>query len=107
MKNLIPSVGVRVPFTDGQVILSKDQITYMCRITYDESTEDWVIASVLNPGQKYWTPITKSRRIGLVVFLNDKPHPSDTHIEITAIQPTGKGAYADPVSADQHIISSD
>lgn len=105
MKNLIPSIGVRVPFTDGQIILSKDQTTYMCRITYDELSEEWVIASVLIPGQKYWTPITKSRRIGLVVFLNDKPVSTDTHIEITAIQATGKGAYADTIT-DLHSLSA-
>lgn len=96
-KNLVPSIGTTVRFCSRDVSLSKDQVTYVCRITFDEQLNDWVIASRFNEANGRWLPITKLRRIGMIVLLNDKPGSEDTHIKITAIQKTGKGAFGDPI----------
>lgn len=102
MGNLIlPSVGTEVSFSVGDVARSADERTYMCRITEVEG--NWVIASRLDKRSMKWIPLNKQRRIGLLVFLNDKPDPADTHIRISAIKPTGRAVWADPVQHHQAI----
>ena len=100
MKNLVPSIGTMVPIRAGDASLSKDDKTYMCRITFDEPSNSWVIASRFNATTGRWQPATKHKRLGFIVFLNDKPDPTDTHVRISSIQPTGQGAYGDSVKQE-------
>jgi hypothetical protein len=97
MKNLVPPIGTMVPIRSGDASLSKDDKTYMCRITFDESTKTWIIASRFNQATGRWAPTTKHKRLGFIVFLNDKPDTDDTHVRISAIQPSGQGAYGDSI----------
>jgi hypothetical protein len=97
MKNLVPSVGTMVPIQAGDAALSKDDKNWICRITFDDASDSWVIASRFNASSKRWVPVTKHKRLGVLVFFNDKPQPDDTHVRISAIQPTGQGAYGDAV----------
>jgi hypothetical protein len=83
MKYSIPGVGVYIPIQKTDAVLSKDGRTYICRIAYNETTRSWE-ANTANRG--------------LLVFLNDGPTDLTTHIRITAIQSSGKAAWADPVA---------
>jgi hypothetical protein len=95
-RSMIPVVGTVIHFQPEDVTLSADGVNYVCRITYDEDAEKWIIASRWNAHFKKWVSLTKSRRIGMFVFLNSKPEAGDNVIRVTAIQPTGRGAYGDP-----------
>jgi hypothetical protein len=95
-QSLVPVVGTIVHFQPEDVSLSDDGVNYVCRIAYDAAADKWIIASRWNTDIKKWMPLTRSRRVGMFVFLNEKPDPADTVIRITAIQPTGRGAYGDP-----------
>jgi hypothetical protein len=97
MRNLVPPLGTMVPVSSEDACLSADGTTYVIRITYDESTEQWVIASRFNAVIKRWVPIGKLKRLGFIVFLNDRLDTKDTHVRISSIQRTGKGAYGDAV----------
>lgn len=81
MKNSIPSVGTEVRITHEDFTLSRDKRTHFCRIKFDDSTRAWTTV----PAR------------GLLVFLTKPLTKEDTHMRITAILPTGKGAYAEPV----------
>jgi hypothetical protein len=81
----IPSVGTKVPFAEGDAVLSRDGRTWICRIHYNEDLGNWEIN-------------LPSVRAGLLVFLNDAPDHQTSHIRITAIQSSGKAAYGDPVT---------
>lgn len=83
-KYTIPGVGTKIPFIPTDAVLSRDNRTYICRIQYDEHLDSWL---TLKPEQQR----------GLLVFLNDAPDAWTTHIQISAIQPSGKAAWADPV----------
>lgn len=90
MQNSVPAVGTQVPIVEGSLVLSRDQRTQVCRIKYLEDSGVWVMV-----------PARLNRRgtlinHGLLVFMNKQATDSATHIRITAIQPTGKGAYASP-----------
>jgi len=86
MRYSIPGVGTNVPFPHiSNAILSKDGHTWICRISYDEKEGAWLI-------------VHPDERRGLRVFLNDKPGPNDNYIRVTAIQSSGKAAWADPVT---------
>lgn len=85
MRNSIPEVGTLIPIVTDWISRSRDRETPMCRIKYE--VKQWVMVP--------WGPLTR----GMLIFLNTWPEPKHTHIRITAIQPTGKGAYADPVIA--------
>lgn len=98
MINLVPPIGTEIRFKADQATLSKDERTYICRITYDDAAKDWIMASTYDPKTDRWVPITKLRRIGLIVFLNDKPESSDTHIVVSKIKSSGKSVYADTLS---------
>lgn len=98
----IPEVGTLVCIEPLDVARSVDGKTYMCRITYDEAKNEWVIASRLNPDTRRWTPLHKNRRIGLMVFLNDLPTGVyDTHLKVTAIKKSGRAVWADIISVPE------
>jgi hypothetical protein len=84
-KYMIPPVGTLVAIQEGDTVVSADEHTHICRIVYSEKEQQWVS----NPADV---------RRGFIVFLNDEPTMKTTHIRISAIQPTGKGAWADPVA---------
>jgi hypothetical protein len=85
MKTLIlPPIGTEIAFEPTDVTMSKDQRTHVCRVRYDEKSDEWKSVPANNPR-------------GMIVFLNDAPSGA-THLRISKIQPTGKGAYADPVT---------
>ena len=94
---LLPTAGTLIPFLKEDIAKSGDERTYMCRVTYSELAERWVIASRLNLTTGRWMPITAARRIGLMVFLNDAPAPGDIHIRVSAVKPTGRVVWGDPV----------
>ena len=96
---ILPAVGTLVPFVHGDIARSTDERTYICRITVD-TEGNWVIASRLNAESRRWISVNKDRRIGLLVFLNDSPSKSDTHVRISAIKKTGRAVFADPVSLE-------
>lgn len=81
-KYTIPGVGTKIPFAFDDAILSRDGRTYICRI---------------NCEQDGWVLVKPETHRGLLVFLNDAPDSWTTHIQISAIQPSGKAAWADPV----------
>jgi hypothetical protein len=81
MKNSIPSVGTEVRISSDDFTLSRDKRTHFCRIKFDE-------------GSQTWTTVPER---GLMVFLTKPLNKEDTYMRITAILPTGKGAYAEPV----------
>jgi hypothetical protein len=92
MQNSVPAVGTEIPIVEGSLVLSRDQRTQVCRIKYQKDSEDWVMVPArLN---RHGSLINH----GLLVFLNSQATASNTHIRITAIQPTGKGAYASPAT---------
>jgi len=97
---LLPTVGTLIPFVQADAARSADERTYMCRVTYLEQEERWVIASHLNVKTGRWMPITNTRRIGLMVFLNDAPDPKDVYVRISAVKPTGRAVWGDPVSSE-------
>lgn len=83
MKNTIPAIGVLVPIANKDwVVLDEASVKYkaVMRLVNDE----WVL---VNPAQGK----------GMLVFLNDKPDPTDTHLKISAITSTGTACYANPV----------
>jgi hypothetical protein len=84
-KLTIPSVGTQIPFDTGLAALSRDNRTHICRISFDEHKQAWV----LNKPEE---------RRGFLVFLNDAPDAQTSHIRISAIQSSGKAAYADTVN---------
>lgn len=100
MNLTIPQVGTLISFVSGDIARSADERTYMCRITYDEQKQEWVIASRLNDQSGRWVATNKQRRIGLMVFLNDKPDSTDTHIRVSAVKPTGRAVWADTVKME-------
>jgi hypothetical protein len=93
--SLIPLVGTEIQFKPEQASLSKDERTHVVRVTYDEAGKRWVIASTYNLATDRWVPITKSRRIGLVVWLNDAPSKESTTLVISSIHRSGRAVYAD------------
>jgi|SRR6185437_10220814 len=93
---ILPTVGTEVPIVEEDIARSTDGRTYMCRITEIEGR--WEIASRLDYRTGRWIPLNKKRRIGLMVFLNDKPDSTDSHIRISAMKPTGRAVWADPVN---------
>jgi hypothetical protein len=96
-KLMIPSIDtlVRVPL--DYISMSEDRMTYVCRITFDEESGQWIVASCYNQHEERWVPLNDKRRIGLMVWLNDAPSATDTHIRISAIHKSGRAAWADPV----------
>jgi hypothetical protein len=80
----IPGVGTKIPFSKDDAVLSRDLRTWICRISYDAKRTCWIMEK---PEDKR----------GLLVFLNDSPDAWTTHIQISAIQPSGKTAWADVV----------
>lgn len=93
--SLIPRVGTQIDFTADQASLSKDERTYVVRVTYDEPAQKWVIASTYNAQTGRWHSITKSRRVGLVVWLNDKPEAANKSLTVSSIHRSGRAVYAD------------
>lgn len=91
----IPPIDTVIPFVKEDIACSADGVTHMCRVTYNEAQGTWVIASRLNPETQRWIPVTKTRRIGLMVFLNDKPESNHNAIRISAIQKSGRAVWAD------------
>jgi hypothetical protein len=89
--NAIPSVGTVIPIEERAVVLSRDQKTHVCRIKYKAETGTWSMVPARTNSQGALI------NHGLLVFLNSRLDKKATHIRITSIQPTGKGAYADPV----------
>jgi hypothetical protein len=94
---LLPTVGTLITFVSEDIARSADERTYMCRVTYSEQAERWVIASRLNMSTGRWIPLTSSRRIGLMVFLNDKPEPNAVHIRVSAVKSTGRAVWGDAI----------
>jgi hypothetical protein len=94
---LLPTVGTLIPFVAEDIARSADERTHMCRVTYSESAERWVIASRLNITTGRWIPLTTSRRIGLMVFLNSAPEKDQCNIRISAVKPTGRAVWGDPI----------
>ena len=86
----IPGVGTKVPFIKDDAVLSRDGRTWICRIQYDVQRACWLTRK---PEDK----------CGLLVFLNDAPDAWTTHIQISAIQPSGKAAWADPIDMEEVI----
>jgi hypothetical protein len=89
--NSVPAVGTSIPIEDRSIVLSRDQRTHVCRIKYLNEESRWIMV-----------PARVNKRgalinHGLLVFLKKQAAESDTHIRITSIQPSGKGAYAEPV----------
>lgn len=93
----LPELETLIPMRKEDVALSKDGRTYLSRITFDDASGQWVIASHFNEERNHWVSIVPSRRLGIIVFLNDKPESTDTHIKITSIKRNGRGLWADPV----------
>lgn len=93
----IPLIDTLIPFVPEDIAVSSDGHTRMCRITYDDVKQTWVIASRLNAQTGRWVPLNKQRRIGLMAFLNDAPLSSDTHIRVSAIKKSGRAVWADPI----------
>jgi hypothetical protein len=83
MRNSIPEVGANIAI-GPHFHPSRGRATPVCRIKYDG--RQWVMVP--------WGPGIS----GMLVFMNAWPEDKHTHIRITSIQPTGKGAYADPVT---------
>lgn len=96
----VPVVGTTISIKPEDIALSDDGVRFVCRILYDQDSNQWVIASRWDATIKKWVPVTKHRRIGMFVFLNDKPTDADQLIRISAIQPTGRGAFGDPAPAE-------
>jgi hypothetical protein len=92
----VPVVGTTIRIKPEDIALSDDGVRFVCRILYDQETNQWIIASRWDTAIKKWVPVTKHRRIGMFVFLNDKPTAADQVVRISAIQPTGRGAFGDP-----------
>lgn len=90
MLNSVPAVGTQIPIVEGSLVLSRDQRTQVCRIKYLQDSGNWVMVPARTNRQGSLI------NHGLLVFLNSPATESTTHIRITAIQPTGKGAYANP-----------
>ena len=89
--NSIPAVGTLIPIEGRAIVLSRDQRTHVCRIKYVEEENRWTMV-----------PAKLNRRgalinHGLLIFLSAQISGLHTHIKITSIQPSGKGAYAEPV----------
>jgi hypothetical protein len=83
MKNSIPEVGTLIEIQPDMISMSRDRQTPVCRIKYDG---------------KRWNMVAWGPQTGMLVFLKTRPTEQHKFIRITAIQPTGKAAYADPAS---------
>lgn len=94
---ILPAVGTLVAISPEDVGQSSDKCTYMCRIKYDTRECEWVIASRLDPQTMRWAPVKEGHRLGLLVFLNDKPDPHHNYIRISAIKRSGRAVWADPI----------
>lgn len=93
----LPPVGTKIRFNaESDIGRSADGITRMARVTFDEQSQQWVIASRLNQETMRWVPIKRGGRVGLMVFLNESPLTADHYLTVTAIQKSGKAVYADP-----------
>lgn len=90
MKHSIPEVGTMIPILPDMVRGSRergtnrDGKTPVCRIKYDG---------------RQWNMVPWGPTSGMLVFLRSWPTEQQKYIRITAIQPTGKAAYADPASS--------
>lgn len=98
--NLVPEIGTKIPISAADVAFPQSGGKAHCRITFDEHAGCWIIASRFSVETQRWVALPRPKLrgrppLGLVVFLNDVPTPSTTHIVISSIQPSGKGAFAD------------
>lgn len=83
MKNVIPQIGVQIALNRAWIIQANpDSIKQKAFIRY--------------VGQE-WVLVDPAEGRGMLVFLNDNPADTDTHLQISAITPTGTACYADPV----------
>jgi hypothetical protein len=85
MKNTIPPIGTEILCSAQDITISRDGRTPVCRIKFDEHDQTWAMVP---------TEVTR----GLLVFLTRPFLKQHNRIRITMIQPTGRGAYADPVT---------
>lgn len=97
-QSVVPTIGTEIKFSREDAALQQNGKTYAVRIAYDAKTGQWEISSRFSDSEGVWVPLRKGGRAGLIVFLNDDPTSDDTHLVISAIQPTGRGAWADVVS---------
>jgi len=93
---LIPEKGAKILINpEKDLFLSSDERTWMCRILYDPTLNKWLIASHFNSETGRWKSVTSHQKIGMIIFLNDEPLPTDTHVQISSIKRGGTAAYGD------------
>lgn len=95
--NLVPAIGTEVKLSQGDATKSEDGRTWLCRIAYDEVQGQWVVASRFEIQSNSWVSCRQGvSQLGILVFLNDWPATDgDYTIRVSAIQRSGRGAFAD------------
>lgn len=95
MRNItIPALDTEIPFTTADIHYARKVLTDgegvkgtpHIRITFDEAAQEWAAI-----------PVGKKKG-GLIVFFNEPPSGTDTHVRITSIIGTGRATYGNPIS---------
>lgn len=93
---VIPAVGTEIPFDPATLQFAKGAKAKGGTPASDKGTPYIRIKS--NPFGGWKPLVAGSKSGGLMLFLNDAPEATTTHIRVSSVVGSGKAVYGDPIT---------